>query len=150
MKIKEILKGIEKSVKIFIIVIIINFICYSYINHFLIPDEKNATTRISEIDNLISANFDIVTKQYKDLQYVKKLQKEAINIQYDLQKTKTIKVFSISFLLITIVGILAWWLQYVYTDMDFKNNEKISYNVLAIALLSSAIIVGLVYYVSMS
>lgn len=149
MKLKEIFNSIKQSIKIFLVAALLNFIGYSYINNFLIPDEKIALTQLSIIDNKVSENYDIEIKNYKDLKYVQSLQKEAIAIQYDLQKTKMFRVFTVSLMLITMVGILAWWLQYIYTDMKFKENGKISYNILSIALLSSAIIIGLVYYVTM-
>ncbi len=77
------------------------------------------------------------------------------NENYQLLKRTTM----VSTILVTIVGILATWLQFIYTDVKFtrlkfkgsdgKLDDKERANimiVLAAALIATAIIVGVVYY----
>lgn len=148
MNIKKVFLGIKESAKVICVAIFISFIGYTYINWFLIPDEKLAIEQLSQIENSISSHYDEVLHIYRDIEIVNKLQKIAVDLQFDLQKTANIKVALTALILLTITGILAWWLQYVFTTVEFTNKDEKNSSVLAMALLCSTIIVGVVYYVS--
>jgi len=148
MNIKKIFIGMKEAIKVIFVAVLISFIGYTYINWFLIPDEKLAIEQLSKIENSISAHYDEVNHVYNDVEVVNKLQKIAIELQFDLQKTANIKVALTSLILLTIVGVLGWWLQYVFTTVEFTNKDDKNSSVLAMALLCATIIVGVVYYVS--
>lgn len=149
MQLGDIFSGIKESIKILVIAVFISFLGYSYINFFLVPNEKILIDELSKIENSISSYYDETIHAYIDIETVNKLQKMAVDIQYNLQKAKMIRIFLTGLLLVTQVGILAWWLQYIFTDIKFKDSGKENYSILAYSLLCATIIVGLVYYVTM-
>ncbi|HLD98280.1 MAG TPA: hypothetical protein VI815_03060 [Candidatus Nanoarchaeia archaeon] len=149
MKIKDIFTTAKESTKLLIIALIISSIGRFYINTFLVPDQKAYADEISKIENQISSHYDAKTRSYDNMHIVNSLQKKVINLQYDVQKTILVEVSLTSLILLTIASILAWWTQYIFTDINFKTETKL-HTVLAAALIGSIFIVGLVYYVKTS
>jgi hypothetical protein len=146
MELIKIIKGFKESAKILIIAIFISMMGFFYINKFLSPDEKSATDKMTILYTRMGQLYDEVSGKYTDEVKVTELQKEINMIQYKLQTTKLVRTAVLSLVLVTLVGILSWWLQYIYTDMVFKESKE-GKQVMAYALLSSTIIIAVTFYI---
>ena len=118
------------------------------------PNEKAIDTQINQKYNTIAAQYDEATHTYADPKEVSKLQSEANGLENKKQLTKIVNVVSYSTILIALVGLLATLLQHIFTDLKFikkSANDELNQHdvmkVLAAALFSTALIVGIVFYV---
>ena len=118
---------------------------------FLVPTEKRINKMIYEKNNKLAENYDIRNDAYKDLPAAIKMQEEINDISADLQTFKLAKTGAIFFLLLSLIGVGANYLQFIFTTLKFNcfvngDTEGAKMRVLAAALLSSAITICVVYY----
>jgi len=135
----------KHHVKLTGIAIIITIVALAILNFIILPSQEKNELEISQIYNEIAQNYNATTGTYKNLDNINMLQINIVKLEATDKFIKLFNVLSISIILITFAGLFANWLQFIFTTINFTISEK-HYNILASALLSSAIIICVVYY----
>jgi uncharacterized membrane protein (DUF106 family) len=137
--------------------LIIIGVVFTLITVVLLPHEKKVTEELTKKFNDISQQYDEKTGDYKNTEDVAKLQSEATQIQSDNIIVKMIKIIVLAAFLGTIISLLAWLMQWLFTTIDFtkKTGNIIApdgdrMRVLTAALYSATIIVSVVTWIVLS
>jgi hypothetical protein len=115
---------------------------------WILPKESNDNQAITQKYIQIAKNYDTTKVTCKNIQQVEKLQGDISKIQSTSIVNKIFKTCLISAVLVTLIGLLGGWLQYVFTDIKFthQTNAVASMGLLATIIPSVTILVCLVFY----
>jgi small-conductance mechanosensitive channel len=135
--------------------IILSIISVIVLFLFLIPAENDNNLKI--IDNYSNQSLQLdslnksftLSNQFKDFKVVNDLKKQMMDLEFKEKIINYIYIFINSLLLLSIIGIISNYLQFIYTKFDFIQEDGAN-RVLSYSLLCTTLVILLVYYLQMS
>ncbi len=117
--------------------------------NFWAPLKNNIDTQVTKIYTKLAEGYDLEKGTYKDAGKATDLQSDVNSLQTDSVWIKFFQLLLHAIILVNISGLLASWLQSIYTHISFTRSEeeRTKASVLSIALLSSTLIVLTAYVI---
>jgi small-conductance mechanosensitive channel len=115
---------------------------------WLYPAEKNITNQVYAKNEQLSNNFDSNSQTVIDQGKENNIQSQIETLKSDREKFQIIKLVFYSIILTFLTGLLATFLQLVYTKLKFTKDPASSSTVLSAALFSACLIVCVVYIIT--
>ena len=157
-KIKQLYEGCKNNLKIIIIAVLVSLAGLFLVVNWILPEQDNAVIEITQKNDVISSNYNEDTKTYNNPELIKQLQRKVIKRDSGLSVIILFRYLATMFIVLTFVGLGAWYLVTIYTNTKFtkadyagddgvlsEKERQAKMVVLASALLSTAIIASVLF-----